>query len=212
MMRARGRRAEPMTAAAQLGELLGLRAAAVALTFQPEPPANLQRIAASGPSGCTYWKRAAEGQSFYTEAADHFNCPIGAYTHGVDLPPAQQQELQGVVETMTGLGYLREAEVPQIPRRESAFGVAFYAPLAEAAGEPDVVLVRGNAKQTMLLEEAAQAAGASSGAGLMGRPTCAALPVAMQSERAVASLGCIGNRVYTELADDELYYVVPGKH
>jgi uncharacterized protein (DUF169 family) len=47
---------------------------------------------------------------------------------------------------------------------------------------------------------------------LMGRPTCAALPVAMQSQRGVASLGCIGNRVYTEMADDELYYALPGKH
>ena len=28
----------------------------------------------------------------------------------------------------------------------------------------------------------------------------------------MASLGCIGNRVYTGLADDELYYAVPGQH
>jgi uncharacterized protein (DUF169 family) len=28
----------------------------------------------------------------------------------------------------------------------------------------------------------------------------------------VASLGCIGNRVYTDLPDDELYYALPGKH
>ena len=47
---------------------------------------------------------------------------------------------------------------------------------------------------------------------LMGRPTCAALPAAMQSQRGVASLGCIGNRVYTDMADDELYYALPGKH
>ena len=47
---------------------------------------------------------------------------------------------------------------------------------------------------------------------LMGRPTCAALPAVLQSQRGVASLGCIGNRVYTEMADDELYYALPGKH
>jgi uncharacterized protein (DUF169 family) len=28
----------------------------------------------------------------------------------------------------------------------------------------------------------------------------------------VASLGCIGNRVYTALADDELYFALPGGH
>jgi uncharacterized protein (DUF169 family) len=165
-----------------------------------------------GPSSCTYWKLAAEGKVFYTEAADQLQCPIGAYTHGVDMPPATQQELQEVVTTMVGLGYMRMAEVPNIPKRDAAFAVAVYAPLRTTTTTPDVVLVCGNARQIMLLEEAANAAGVGGGAPLMGRPTCAALPAAMQSQRGVASLGCIGNRVYTNLADDELYYALPGKH
>ena len=103
-------------------------------------------------------------------------------------------------------------EVPNIPRRASRFGVAVYAPLDRASGPADIVLVCGNAKQIMLLEEAAQAAGCGGGAALMGRPTCAALPAAMLTQRGVASLGCIGNRVYTDMADDELYYALPGKH
>jgi uncharacterized protein (DUF169 family) len=44
----------------------------------------------------------------------------------------------------------------------------------------------------------------------MGRPTCAALPQAMRTGQGVASLGCIGNRVYTGLGDDELYFTIPG--
>lgn len=172
----------------------------------------MPRVSAAAPSSCTYWKRAAEGQTFYTEAADQLNCPIGAYTHGVDMPAATQQELQGVVTTMVGLGYLRMAEVPGIPKRDKPFAVAVYAPLKKATTTPDVVLVCGNARQIMLLEEAAGAAGVGGGAALMGRPTCAALPAAMQSGRGVASLGCIGNRVYTEMPDDELYYALPGKH
>jgi uncharacterized protein (DUF169 family) len=44
----------------------------------------------------------------------------------------------------------------------------------------------------------------------LGRPTCMALPAALAGG-AVASTGCIGNRVYTEVSDDELYVVVPGK-
>jgi uncharacterized protein (DUF169 family) len=47
---------------------------------------------------------------------------------------------------------------------------------------------------------------------VLGRPTCAAVPLAQRTQRSVASLGCIGNRVYTELGDDEFYYVLPGKH
>jgi uncharacterized protein (DUF169 family) len=200
-----------MTLAQRLTDLLRLKTPPVAITFQAAAPANMARAASAGPSSCTYWKRAAEGQTFYTEAADHLGCPIGAYTHGVDMPPAQMQELQGVVGTMVGLGYLRMEEVPNIPRRE-AFGVAVYAPLDKAAGQPDVVLLAGNAAQIMLVEEAAQAAGVGGAASVMGRPTCAALPQAMGSGRGVASLGCIGNRVYTELADDQLYYALPGAH
>jgi uncharacterized protein (DUF169 family) len=201
-----------MSTAKQLADFLGLKTSPVAVTFLAAAPAGVPRVSAAGPSSCTYWKRAAEGQTFYTEAVDQLNCPIGAYTHGVDMPPAQQAELQGVVKTMVGLGYLRMEEVPNIPRRDSRFGIAVYGPLERATGQPDVVLVCGNAKQIMFLEEAARAAGVGSGASLMGRPTCAALPAAMQTQRGVASLGCIGNRVYTEMSDDELYYALPGKH
>jgi uncharacterized protein (DUF169 family) len=201
-----------MSTAKQFADFLGLKTPPVAITFLAAAPTNVPRVSAAAPSSCTFWKRAAEGQTFYTEAADQWNCPIGAYTHGVDMPPAQQAELQGVVGTMVSLGYLRMEEVPNIPRRESRFGIAVYAPLERATGQPDVILVCGNAKQIMLLEEAAHAAGVGGGAALMGRPTCAVLPAAMQTQRGVASLGCIGNRVYTEMADDELYYALPGKH
>jgi uncharacterized protein (DUF169 family) len=201
-----------MSTAQQLQELLQLRTAPVALSFQATPPAGVPRVGGAAPSGCTYWKRAADGQTFHTEASDHYNCPVGAFTHGVDLPPDRAKELEGVVGMMLQLGYLRPEEVPALPRRTGAFHVAVYAPLAEPPVEPDVVLVRGNAKQIMLLAEAAQAAGVGAAAGLMGRPTCAAVPEVLRTQRGVASLGCIGNRVYTDLADDELYFALPGKH
>jgi uncharacterized protein (DUF169 family) len=196
----------------QLRALLGLRSSPIAVAYRPTAPEGLPRIAAAGPSGCSYWKGAAAGEAFYTEAADHYNCPIGAYTHNVALPVARAAELQGLVETMVGLQYIRLEEVPQIPRRAGSFGVAIYAPLGAAPVPPDVVLVRGTARQMMLLTEAAGLAGVPTAEGLMGRPTCAALPAAIQSGRLTASVGCIGNRVYTELPDDELYFALPGPH
>src|SRR5436190_10490672 len=193
-----------MSTARQLQDLLGLRRPPVAVSFRDKAPAGVPRIDSAGPSSCTYWKLAAEGRSFYTEASDHHNCPIGAYTHGLDLTTEVKRDMEGVVTTMIGLGYLRAEEVPGIPRREGTFGVAVYGPLDKADGEPDVVIVAGNARQVMLLAEAAGAA------GLMGRPTCAALPQSMKTGQGVASLGCIGNRVYTGLGDDELYFALPG--
>ena len=44
----------------------------------------------------------------------------------------------------------------------------------------------------------------------MGRPACAMIPEAMRAARGTTSLGCIGNRVYTGLGDDELYFAIPG--
>jgi uncharacterized protein (DUF169 family) len=193
-----------------LQTLLGLTWPPVAVAFQPSPPSTIPRVERPGPSGCTYWKLAAEGHIFYTEAADHYPCPIGSYTHGIDLPPTQSQELEGLMGTMLQLEYLRQEEIPTIPRRHTPFGVALYAPLAQAPFAADVVIVRGNAKQLMLIAEAASAAGLSHEGGLMGRPTCAMIPASMQAGRVTASLGCIGNRVYTGLGDDEFYAAIPG--
>ena len=72
------------------------------------------------------------------------------------------------------------------------------------------MVFRGNARQIMLLSEAARAAGAFEPATTMGRPACAMLPQALATAGSVASVGCIGNRVYTGLGDDELYLAVPG--
>ena len=194
----------------QLQALLGLRWPPIAVGFQASVPADLQGVEAAAPSGCTYWKLAAEGKIFYTKAADHYNCPIGSFIHGIDLPPAKAQELEGLVGTMIGLEYIRQEEIPTIPRRDAPFGVALYAPLSEAPFDADVVLARGNAKQMMLIAEAAGAAGLSGGSALMGRPTCAMIPATMQGGYVTTSLGCIGNRVYTGLGDDEFYAAIPG--
>jgi uncharacterized protein (DUF169 family) len=198
------------TAGRRMTELLGLRAAPVAVTFASAAPAGVARVAKPGPAGCAYWKQAAEGAVFYTEAADHFNCPVGSYTHGVGLPPERAKELEGVVGTMVGLQYIRMEEIGALPRRTEPFKVAVYAPLAEAPVPPDVVLVRGRARQIMLVAEAARAAGLAGDAAAMGRPACAMIPAVLDGPGAVTSLGCIGNRVYTDLGDDELYFTIPG--
>ncbi len=185
----------------------------IAIAFREKAPAGVSRIAASQPAGCGYWRVAAEkGEVFFTEAADHHGCPIGAHTHGVALPPDVAQQLTGMVETMVGLEYLKMEEVPSIPTRKDPFGVAVYSPLRKAPCDPDVVLVRGNARQLMLIAEASQAVGIAGTQPAMGRPTCAALPMAIESGATATSFGCIGNRVYTGLGDGEAYTAIPGKH
>jgi len=196
--------------ATSLQNALGLSSPPVAIAFRREPPLGVPRVAESLPSGCSYWSHAAAGHTFYTTPADHYACTVGAHTHGVALPPERAKEFTDVVGTMLGLEYLREEELPAIPHRSEPFGVAVYAPLREAAFEPDLVLVRGTPRQVMLLSEAARAVGAFDGGATIGRPACAMLPYAESHGLAVTSLGCIGNRVYTGLGDDELYFTMPG--
>ena len=198
----------PQTPSRQLQELLGLKLEPVAIAFLEAPPPHVPRVGVVEPAGCAYWRAAAEGEVFYTEASDHYHCPIGAYTHGIPLPPEHAGEFERLIQEMVGLGYIKPEELPSIPHRTGSFGVAVYAPLAKAPCEPDVVLIRGNVKQLMLLAETAQAAGIAGGV-TMGRPTCAIIPEAIQSGKAVTSFGCTGNRVYTGASDDEGYYAIP---
>ena len=189
---------------------LGIRNVPVAIAFLDNPPDGLDHVSRTEAAGCGYWKQASEGRSFYTTADDHSNCPVGAFTHGVSLSPEKAQELQSLVGTMIELKYLKSDEVPLIPHRTAPMKIAAYAPLGEATFPPDVVVFRGNARQIMVLSEAARSAGAFDEGTTMGRPACAMLPMAVNSSSAVASVGCIGNRVYTGLGDDELYITVPG--
>ena len=197
-------------AARRLSELLGPGPAPVAVAFRVAAPVGVGRVERAAPAGCAYWKSAAEGRVFYTEAADHYNCPVGAHTHGVELPAARAAELEGVVGTMVGLEYIRMEEVAALPRVAEPFRVAVYAPLGKAPVPPDVVLMRGNARQIMLVAEAARAAGIAQDGATLGRPACAMIPEAMRSAQGNTSLGCICNRVYTGLGDAELYFTIPG--
>jgi hypothetical protein len=64
----------------------------------------------------------------------------------------------------------------------------------------------------MLLQEAAGGARWSDQPGIptFGRPSCAAIPAAIQRNTATQSLGCMGMRVFTEIAQDRLLAVLPG--
>ena len=194
----------------QLTETLHLRRRPVAVSFlnqEPEAPAKFE---GSMPSGCSFWRLAAAGRSFYTVPSDHFNCPVGSYTHNLALPEARTAELTGTLTLMTEIGYISMDEVPGIPRLAQAPAAIVYAPLGDAAIGPDVVLVAGRPGSVMLLQEAAQRAGITSALPLLTRPTCMALPAALKSG-VIVSAGCIGNRVYTDIGDEELYAAIPGK-
>jgi uncharacterized protein (DUF169 family) len=180
----------------------------VAIAFLDTPIAGVARLEGSRPSGCSFWSLAAEGRVFCTFPEDHHNCPIGSYTHNIPLPADRQHELTDTLSLMGEIGYLRMEEVPRVPRLDRTPAVTLYAPLGETPVPPDAVVVAGAPGHLMLLHEAATRAGTQSTA-LLGRPTCMAIPAAVATGLAT-SLGCVGNRIYTGVADDEFYTVVRG--
>lgn len=182
----------------------------VAVKFMDAPPPGIEKFVGTEPSGCSFWRLAAAGKVFYTVPSDHYNCPIGSYTHGVSLPPERAKELEQTLGLMSQIGYVKMEEVPDIPRLSKEPRAVTYAPLGDAPIEPDVVLFAGAASQIMLLHEAAMRAGCAAELPILGRPTCMALPAAIEHGSVVSS-GCIGNRVYTGLDEGEMYLVVPGK-
>jgi uncharacterized protein (DUF169 family) len=182
----------------------------VAVSFLEAIPADVEKFDGSEPSSCSFWRLAAAGRVFYTLPQNHFNCAVGAYTHNIALSPEREKETGQTLKFMFDLGYVKPEEVPQIPRLAKAPVAIVYAPLAETPTVPSVVLFACKPSGAMLLSEAANRAGVASGAPALGRPTCMALPASLQMG-AILSLGCIGNRVYTGLGEDEMYFVLRGQ-
>ncbi len=193
--------------------LLNLTRPPVAIGFFGSPPPGVPPWD-GGPvaAGCVFWKQAQEGRLFYTVPSDHYNCAVGAYTHHIQLPESRAGELEQTLNFMVQNHYVAMEEVPGIPTLSQSPAIIVYGPLERVDFIPDLVIVAAQPAQAMLLYEAAIKAGAG-GALLntLGRPACAVLPLAHNTQSAALSLGCKGNRTFTGLPDSEMYLCLPGK-
>src|SRR5438132_3326151 len=95
--------------------------------------------------------KAAE-RTFSTVAADHGNCSVGSLTHGFKTldEVAGNSDVAALLDT----GWVTMDVVPKIPTVAERPGSVTYGPLADATADPDVVLLRLNAKQLMVLHDA----------------------------------------------------------
>ena len=189
---------------------LGLTHKPVAMSFLLTPPADVPHFSSVVPSACTFWS-LAEKDLFYASAEDHHQCPIGAMTMGFPLPEEKKEEADELFTEMLKLEYLSKEEFPKFPSVKKSHQFILYGPFGRFTVMPDVILLRVLPKQTMLLSEALGAAAwTKTGLTLLGRPTCGAIPIAMERQEAVATAACIGARVYAELSDEEFVVVIPG--
>ena len=185
------------TSGTALQALLGLRLPPVAIAFRESAPANMQRIEAPAPAGCGYWRPRGRRTHVLHRSLGSLHVPSRC---PYSWNRSSSRRRPGVERSCADDGpnaIHQNGRDSNDPAPAKPVSRCTLCPAIEASFEPDVVLVRGTAKQLMLVAEAAQATGVANGGATMGRPTCAILPESLQSGLATASFGCIGNRVYT---------------
>jgi uncharacterized protein (DUF169 family) len=203
----------PRTLADALSRALHLAVAPVAISFEEEVPdgipafdAPLSAPAADGrrgrvPAGCVFWVLATD-RTFSTAPEDHGNCSVGRFTHGL----ASMEEVSGNddVAALLDSGWVDAESVAAIPSVSSAAAAVTYGPLAESPTAPDVVLLRVNGRQLMVLSDALP------GLRIEGKPQCHIVALAKEHGAAAASVGCALSRARTGMRPDEMTFAFPG--
>ena len=93
--------------------------------------------------------------------------------------------------------------VPEIPVVADRPEMVIYRPLAETPVDPDVVLIRVNGKQLMVLTDALP------GLRIDGKPQCHIVAVAKQQGEVAVSVGCMLSRTRTGMRSEEMTCAIP---
>ncbi|MEK9946092.1 MAG: DUF169 domain-containing protein [Alphaproteobacteria bacterium] len=199
-------------AAADLTDFLGLSAAPLAISFHDQPVDGVDAYGEDYPAategsrtgavsaGCVFWIKATE-RTFSTVAADHGNCSVGSLTHGFrTLDEVAGNEDVGA---LVGAEWVSPEIFPQIPVVKDKPEAVVYGPLADAPVAPDIVFIRLNGKQAMMLHDACPEI------QFEGKPQCHVIPIAKDQGKIALSLGCMLSRVRTGMSNNEMTCAIP---
>jgi uncharacterized protein (DUF169 family) len=198
--------------ATDLSEALALAVPPIAITFSDSPPEGTDAFddpmpepmpdgrTGRVPAGCVFWMKSTD-RTFSTVAEDHGNCSVGSLTHGFKTldEVAGNSDVAALLET----GWVTMDVVPQIPTVHERPGAVTYGPLADTKTDPDVVLVRVNGRQLMVLSDAMP------GLRIEGKPQCHIVAVAKEQGEVAASVGCALSRVRTGMSVNEMTCAIP---
>ena len=199
-------------AAADLTSALGLTTPPIAITFSNGPAAGVMPFdnpmpepASDGrtgrvPAGCVFWTEAID-QTFSTVAADHGNCTVGMLTHG--FATLDEVGSQGDVAALLESGWVTMDMVPGIAVVAERPETVTYGPLAETPVHPDVILIRVDAQQLMVLVDALP------GLRIEGKPQCQIVALAKEQGRVAVSAGCILSRTRIGMPSAEMTCAIP---
>jgi uncharacterized protein (DUF169 family) len=200
--------------ASELNRLLGLQSPPLAITFSRTAPAGVPLYDAPRPepmpdgrtgrvpAGCVFWMEAA-ARTFATVPEDHGNCSVGSLTHG--LKTLAEVAGNSDVAALIDSGWVTLDMVPGIPVVRERPEFITYGPLAESPSDPDVVFLRINARQAMVLSDAVP------GLRFEGKPQCHIVPMAKEGNAVAVSVGCMLSRVRTGMSNHEMTCAIPGR-
>ena len=198
--------------ASELSYILSLQNPPLAITFSAEAPAgipgyegampNPTRDGRTGrvPAGCVFWIKAQD-RTFSTAAEDHGNCSVGSVTHG--FKTLEEVGESSDVEKLVSAGWVTPEVFPQIPAVQGHPSHVIYGPLYETPIVPDVVFLRLNAKQAMVLADALP------GISFQGKPQCHIIAIARERNEVAISVGCMLSRVRTGMGATEMTCAIP---
>ena len=199
------------TVATELEEILRLTTPPVAITFSeqrpdevaafdnPVPPPMPDGRTGRVPAGCVFWGKATQ-RTFSTVPEDHGNCSVGRLTHGM----ATLDDVSGNsdVAELLNSGWVEMGDILGIPTISTRPGAVTYGPLQEAT-DPDVVLLRVNGRQLMVLSDALP------GLRIEGKPQCHIIAIAKEDGEVAASVGCALSRARTGMRVEEMTCAIP---
>lgn len=198
--------------AEQLVDALALTIAPIAITFTAQVPSGIPAFdepmsqptedGRSGrvPASCVFWMQAAI-RTFTTVPEDHGNCSVGSVVHGL----ATLEDVAGNtdVEALLGSGWVTEMAVAEIPVVRSEPEAITYGPLHETPLDPDVVLMRIDGRQLMVMSDAVPAL------RVEGKPQCHVIARAKEHQEVAVSVGCALSRARTGMAASEMTCAIP---
>ena len=196
----------------ELTRVLGLQHAPIAITFTNEAPATTPLFEGEMPepsgdgrtgkvaAGCVFWMKAAD-KTFTTVPTDHYNCSVGSVTHGLKKleEVLGNEDVQGILEAE----WVTPAEAMQRPVVKDSHDYIVYGPLADTPIVPDVILLRINAFQGMVIHDA------FSEMDVEGKPQCHIIPMSKEQNKIAMSTGCMLSRIRTGMSPHEMTCTIP---
>lgn len=194
--------------------LLSLETPPLAITFAAERPTGIPLYEGAVPAptpdgrtgkvpaGCVFWVKATD-RTFATLPEDHGNCSVGSMTHG--FKTLQEVAGNADVAALLASGWVTLDVVPHIPVVQQRPQAIVYGPLQDTMSAPDVVLLRLNPKQVMIMHDALP------GMRLEGKPQCHIIAIAKEQQEVAASVGCMLSRVRTGLPNSQMTCAIPAR-